>query len=184
MPDIFNEKQLEDSLRQEFEQTIKSRVQRYLSVKPHGIIPNAKFAVASSECSLLFRDGHFYGCIALSQAVAEALVKYLCEKNRWVPANNYEENVHALHKRGFISEQLRDRLLQIWQERDTYHHLNNSIATEIDKLEQIAQEKAKLIALIEAEVFSFTADRDGRLIPRNPKYWDGNKGEVYLRLDR
>ena len=81
MVDIINEKQLEDDLRQEFEQTIKDRIRRYLSVKPHGIIPNAKFAVASSECSLLFRDGHFYGCIALSQAVAEALVKYICEKN-------------------------------------------------------------------------------------------------------
>ena len=86
MSDIFNEKQLEDSLRQEFEQTIKSRIQRYLSVKPYGIIPNTKFAVASSECSLLFRDGHFYGCIALSQAVSEALVKYICEKNGWSPA--------------------------------------------------------------------------------------------------
>ena len=156
MSDIINEKQLEDSLRQEFEQTIKVRIRRYSAVKPHGIIPNAKFAVVFSECSLLFRDGHFYGCIALSQAVAEALVKYICERNGWSQANNYEENVHTLNKRGFISEQLSDRLLQIWQRRDTYHHLNNSIATEIGKLEQIAQEKAKLIALIEEEVFSFT----------------------------
>lgn len=181
--DIVNEKLLEDSLRQEFEQTIKARIQRYSAVKPHGIIPNAKFAVASSECSLLFRDGHYYGCIALSQAVSEALVKYLCEKNGWSPANTYEENVHALHKRGFTSEQLRDRLLQIWEGRDTYHHLNNSIATGIDKLEQIAQEKAKLIALIEEEVLSFTVGQDGSLIPQYPKYWEGNDGEVYLRLD-
>jgi len=182
MSDIVNEKRLEDTIRQEFEQTIKARIQRYFSVKPHGIIPNARFAVASSECSLLFRDGHFYGCIALSQAVAEALVKHLCDKNGWSPANTYEENVNTLHKRGFISEQLRDRLLQIWQGRDTYHHLNNSIATEIGKLEQIAQEKAKLIALIEEEVFSFTVDR-GKLVPKNPKYWEGANSEVYLRLE-
>jgi len=183
MPDIFDEKQSEDSLRQEFEQTIKSRVQRYLSVKPHGIIPNTKFAVASSECSLLFRDGHFYGCIALSQAVSEALVKYICEKNSWSPANSYEENVHTLQKRGFISEQLHERFLEIWKDRDSYHHLNDSVTTEIAKLEQIAQEKAKLITLIEEEVFGFTVDH-GKLIPDNPKYWEGNKGEVYLRLDR
>lgn len=182
--DIVNEKLLEDSLRQEFDQTIKTRIQRYSAVKPHGIIPNAKFAVASSECSLLFRDGHFYGCIALSQAVAEAVVKYVCEKNGWSPANTYEENVHTLHKRGFISEQLHARLLNIWQGRDTYHHLNNSIATEIGKLEQIAQEKAKLIALIEEEVFSFTVGPDGSLIPKHPKYWEGHDGKVYLRLDR
>lgn len=184
MSDIINEKISEDNLRQEFEQTLKSRIKRYASVKPHGIIPNAKFAVASSECSLLFRDGHFYGCIALSQAVAEALVKYICEKNGWSPAKDYEENVRTLHKRGFISDQLRDGLLQIWQGRDTYHHLNNSIATEIDKLEQIAQEKAKLIALIEEEVFSFSLDGEGRLIPKNLKYWEGLDGQVYLRLER
>lgn len=184
MSDIINEKISEDNLRQEFEQTLKSRVKRYISVTPHGIIPNAKFAVASSECSLLFRDGHFYGCIALSQAVAEALVKYICEKNGWSPANNYEENVYTLYKRGFISEELRHRLLQIWQGRDTYHHLNNSIATEIERLEQIAQEKAKLIALIEAEVFSFSLDPEGRLLPKNPKYWEGLDGNVYLRLER
>jgi len=113
MCNLFNEKQLEHSLRQEFEQNLKSCIERYSSVKPHGIIPNTKFAVASSECSLLFRDGHFYGCIALSQAVAEALAKYLCEKNGWSPANSYEENVDKLHKRGFISDLLRDRLFQI-----------------------------------------------------------------------
>ena len=61
----------EDGIKQEFEQTLSSRVDRYLKIKPHGIIPLTEFAPVSAECALLFRDGHFYGSIALAQAVAE-----------------------------------------------------------------------------------------------------------------
>tara|TARA_B100000315_G_C14401590_1_gene506723 strand:+ start:364 stop:645 length:282 start_codon:yes stop_codon:yes gene_type:complete len=68
-----------DSMKQEFEHTLPERVERYLQIKPHGIIPNAPFAAPSSECSLLFRVGHFYACIALAQAVAEAIVRYMCD---------------------------------------------------------------------------------------------------------
>ena len=71
----------EDGIKQEFEQTLSSRVERYLKVKPHGIVPLTEFAPVSAECTLLFRDGHFYGSIALSQAVAEAIAKFLCQKN-------------------------------------------------------------------------------------------------------
>ena len=79
---LIQQKQTEDSMKQEFDQTLSERAIRYLEVKPYGIIPNTKFAAASSECSLLFRDDHFYGCIALVQAVAEALVRFLCQKNK------------------------------------------------------------------------------------------------------
>jgi hypothetical protein len=63
----------EDGIKQEFEHTLSSRVERYLKVKPHGIVPLTEFAPVSGECTLRFRDGHFYGSIALSQAVAEEM---------------------------------------------------------------------------------------------------------------
>ena len=69
--ELFQRAQTANSIKQEFEQTLSERVERYLQVKPHEIIPDAPFAVPSAECSLLFRDGHFYACIALVQAVAE-----------------------------------------------------------------------------------------------------------------
>jgi hypothetical protein len=34
----------EDGIKQEFEQTLSSRVERYLKVKPHEIIPLTEFA--------------------------------------------------------------------------------------------------------------------------------------------
>lgn len=180
---LIQQKQTEESIKQEFEQTLPERVARYLQVKPHGIIPNTKFAAASSECSLLFRDGHYYGCISLSQAVAEALVKYVCEKNGWSPEKNYENNVNKLHTRGFISKELKEKLLRIWQKRDEYHHLNWTVATDREKLKNIAEEKAKLIVGIEREIFDFTLSTDGKIIPKKPQYWEGCDSQVFLRLD-
>ena len=86
----------QDGIRQEFDQTLSARVERYLKVRPHGIIPLTEFAPVSAECALLFRDGHFYGSIALSQAVAEAIVKFLCQKNGWKPKKSFEKNIAKL----------------------------------------------------------------------------------------
>jgi hypothetical protein len=80
-----------DGMKQEFEQTLSSRVERYLKVKPHAIAPLTEFAPVSAECTLLFRDGHFYGSIALSQSVAEGIVNFLCQKivdGKLVPENS------------------------------------------------------------------------------------------------
>jgi len=77
---IIQKKLIEDTIKQEIEQTVTYRAERYLKVKPHGIVPLTHFAPASAECTLLFRDGHFFGCIALTQAVAEAITHFLCQK--------------------------------------------------------------------------------------------------------
>jgi hypothetical protein len=82
--------QIQDSIKQEMEQTLSVRTERYFKVKPHDIIPYTPFAPASAECPLLFRDGHFYSCIALVQAVAEAIARFMCEKNSWKPSKLFE----------------------------------------------------------------------------------------------
>ena len=74
--ELFQRAFTTDSIKQEFEHTLQERVERYLQVKPHEIIANTPFAVPSAECRFLFRDGHFYACIALVQAVTEAIVQY------------------------------------------------------------------------------------------------------------
>ena len=85
-----------DAIKQEFEQTLCSRVERYLKVKPHGIVPHTEFSPVSAECTCLFRDGHFYGSIVLSQALAEAIAKFLCQKNGWKPKRSFEKNIATL----------------------------------------------------------------------------------------
>ena len=181
---LIERRQIEDSMRQEFEGTLSERVTRYLQVKPHPIIPNAPFATASAECSLLFRDGHFYACIALTQAVVEAIVRYLCERNHWRPDKDLEQNVGKLRKRKFISNELKESFLTIWGNRDDYHHLNPNVETDRQKLQQLAREKARLLAAIESEIFDFTVV-NGKLVPKHREYWDisGKEANVFLRLE-
>ncbi|MBA7640183.1 hypothetical protein ES703_47848 [subsurface metagenome] len=173
-----------NSIRQEFEQTLPERVERYLQVKPHIIIPNAPFAIPSSECSFLYRDGHFYACIALVQAVAEAIVRYICDLDFGRHGKVFEKNVEKLYERKFISDKLRESLLKIWEKRDDYHHLNSNVKSDRQSLEKLAKEKACLLVEVESEIFKFSFGNDGSIIPKYPKYWkiSGNQMEVFLRL--
>ena len=181
---LFEQKQVEYSLRQEFDATLVDRVDRYMQVKPHEIVPYTHFSTISAECSFLFRDGYYYECIALTQAVAEALVRFLCKKNSFRPAKIIENNIEKLSVRNFISDEVKDSLLTIWQERDDYHHLNPSIESDRQTLEELAKEKTRLLVEVEKKVFRFTSV-DGKINPENPKYWDisGNQAQVFLRLE-
>ncbi len=175
----------EDRIKQEFEQTLSFRVQRYLKVKPHGIVPHTEFAPASAECTLLFRDGHFYGCIALSQGVTEAIARFLCHKNGWRPENTFEKNVTKLHIRKFISEEMKHKFLRIWEKRDDYHHLNANIEIDREQMEKSAYQKVLLLKEIESEVFKFSVV-DGKLVPENKKYWvlqHNGTIPVFLKLE-
>ena len=99
----------------------------YLKVKPHDVIPATHFSAVSAEISFLFRDGHFYGSIALSQALAEALVRFMCECNSFKPGKDFEKNVEKLLKRSFITTELKNAFSEIWKKRNDYHHLNRQI---------------------------------------------------------
>ncbi len=161
---------VEDGMKQEFAQTLSSRVERYLKVKQPVMVPYTEFAPASAECALLFRDGHYYGCISLSQAVAEALARFLCLRNGWKPKKSFEENVDRLQVRRFISEEIKDKFLKIWQNRDDYHHLNPNIERDREKLETLAYEKVVLLKEIESELFQVSLAH-GAIDPKNTKYW-------------
>ena len=180
--ELIQQKQVEDYIKQEFEQTLPNRVARYLQVKPPLAVPYTHFSVASSECSLLFRDGHFYGCISLTQSVAEALVKFLCQRNSWRPAENFEENVEKLFVRKFISDKLKKSFLRIWERRDDYHHLNRNVETDRQVLEKLAREKASLLVEVQSEIFRFTV-AEGKIIPEQPKYWKTRVNKISHRLD-
>lgn len=79
---IIKRKQLEDELKQSFNTTLDERVSRYQELDFIKITPNAHFASVSTECILLYRDGYFLACIALCQAIAEAIVRLVCKSSR------------------------------------------------------------------------------------------------------
>jgi hypothetical protein len=124
--------------------------------------------------------------IALCQAVAEAIVRLMCERSKFNSiSQDYEVNIENLHKRA-IEPDCNALFKEIWQDRNNYHHLNPTIPTERNKLRDIA--KTKIIALhkIESEVFKFSFTNDGAISPRYPKYWDFDKDgmlNVYLRFE-
>ena len=178
--------QIEQSLKQQFEGTLPHRVNRYLQVKPYPIIANTHFAAVSAQCFQLFHDGYFYGCIALTQAVAEALVKFLCQRKRFKPEKKFEANVGKLAERKFISQQTKGSFLKIWEHRDDYHHLNPDIENDhrLYNLEELAKEKLLLLSEIESDVFQ-SKIVNGELLVKNPEYWDiTEKGaNVFLRFE-
>jgi hypothetical protein len=174
-----------ESLEQEYESTLSMRVERYLQVKPYEIIPNTPFAAPSSECSLLFRDGHFYACISLVQAVTEAIVRYICDINFNSHDKVFEQNIIKLNNRNFINDKLKDAFIKVWEKRDDYHHLNSVIESDRKSLEILAKDKICLLNAIEKEIFQFTFSNEGKITPKYPKYWNikDNKMEVFLRLE-
>ena len=178
------QKWVQDNLRTEFDATLEDRVSRYLEVKPHEIVPNKHFAPVSSECALLFRDGHYYSCIALTQAVAEALVRFICETKSGRAANDFTINVRKLSKRGHIPNELESALLRIWEKRHDFHHLNSSIESDRSHLMAMARERVRLLQTVEKRIFAFDVS-EGKMIPKHPEYWDqsGDTLEVYLRFE-
>jgi len=183
--ELFQRIQVEDSLRQELAGDLSDRVNRYLQVKPYWIIANTHFAAASAQCALLFRDGYFYACIALTQAVAEALVRFLCERSSCGSTKDFNKNVEKLWTRKFIGDKEKECLIRIWKNRNDYHHLNDTVETDRRKLEDMSREKVCSLNDVESEVFSVTIATDGSVILKNPKYWDvrSNQVQAFLRLE-
>lgn len=181
---LVEKAQIKDTLQQEFQLTLDQRVNRYFEVRPHGIIPSTHFAAVSAESHLLFRDGYYYGTISLVQAVSEALIKFLCQRNGWKPNRDYKNNIKKLKTRGNVTDELVTLFTQIWQRRDDYHHLNPQIEQDRQKLESLAKEKLTFLKRVEEQVFAYTV-KEGKLVPKYPKYWDQtqNTASVYLRFD-
>jgi len=181
----IDREQLEESLKQDILATLDERISRYQELDFIKITPNAHFASVSAECILLYRDGYFLACIALCQAVAEAIVRLMCKRSKFTSiSDDYKENVRRLHNRE-IKPDCNQLFKGIWVGRDDYHHLNPGIPTERNKLQEIARSKIVTLHKIEAIVFEF-AIKAGAILPKYPKYWDISKDgriNMFLRFE-
>lgn len=175
--------QLADSLEQDFIGTLNERISRYQELDFPQLTPNHHFASVSAQCILLYRDGYFFACIALSQAVAEAIARLMCEKSGFSPSTNFKTNVGKLYK-GNIEPDCKGLFDEIWKDRNDYHHLNLGILIERSKLQEIAKSKIIILHEIESKVFDFSWTKDGSPLPRYPKYWETTEGlpNMYLRF--
>lgn len=178
-------RELQDTLQGEVTATLDERIARYEELDFIKITPNTHFAGVSVECINLYRDGYFLACVALCQAVAEAIVRLICTRNNFTSiSQEYEVNIEKLRKRK-IPPDCNELYKEIWKDRNCYHHLNPNIPSGKSKLQEVAKSKVCTLHTIESRVFEFKLV-GGAVLPKYPKYWDFNKDgmlEVYLRLE-
>ena len=174
--------QLRDELRQTDEQTRDARVERYLEINHQGIIGAHHFAAASSECINIYRDGHFIATVMATQAVNEAILKFLKERNG-LCCFKHEDLMKTLRQKDIITQNCAAASEQIWGSfRNDVHHLNPKVST--IPFPVLAKTNLQSLAVVEGEIFGVDVI-DGRLHPKQSRYWDiQNDGTVpvYLRL--
>lgn len=162
----------EEFLRQRFEHSLQERVRRRQSAPVHAAIPAEWFAAATRECRDLYVDGHFYGAICLTQAVAEGISKFLTIRNGHRDSGHQNSRNTMLKKRGVISLEAYRAFKAIeGGDRNDYHHLNANIETDLEKLEERAGECVRALFEIQIEVFAFSVGEGGTMVVVNPHYW-------------
>jgi hypothetical protein len=185
-PDPLTERRrIEDSLKNEFLRTLSDRADRFLQVRGTVLVPYGPFAAPSVECAEQFRDGHYFGCIALTQAVLEAVIRHVWQvkfKKKPNQEGSFDKNLEALHTKKFISDDWKAKLDQVWADRHSFHHLRPSVESDQQKLEATARNTLKLLNDLEQEFFGFTL-REGMVVPEHPEYWSIKEGEslVFMR---
>jgi len=172
---------IENHLRRKFESGLKERVRRTIELKYQKVIGGHYFAAASSQCLELYRDGYMLGCIMCSQALLEAILKFVAQRNRMEYKKEVEVLIADLESKKVLNEKALGAAKLAWRHRNDFHHLNPGISA-IDQ-EAKAKECVEATCALEEEIFcaSFV---DGALRPKNLIYWDvgaDNTVPVFLR---
>ena len=172
---------IENHLRRKFEADFQARVRRTQELSYLRVIGGHYFAAASSQCLELYRDGYMLGCIMCSQALLEAVLKFVAQRNRMEYKNGVKDLIRDLEAQKILNDKALNAAKLAWRHRNDFHHLNPGVSV-ID-LETKAKECVEATCTLEEEIFgaSFVA---GTLIPRNPIYWDIHSDgtvPVYLR---
>ena len=176
---LAERRQLEESIKNEVLRTLSDRADRFLQVRGTVLVPDGPFAAPSVECAEQFRDGHYFGCITLTQAVLEAVIRHVWQvklKKKPNQEGSFDKNLEALHKKKFISDEWKTKLEQMWAERHSFHHLRPAVEADHQKLEATARNTLKLLNELEREFFGFKL-QDGIVVPDHSEYWSVKDGE-------
>lgn len=172
---------IESHLRRRFEADLEARVRRTQELTYQRVIGGHYFAAASTQCLELYRDGYMLGCIMCSQALLEAVLKFVAQRNQMNYKKEVEDLIADLEAKGILNSKALDATKLAWRHRNDFHHLNPGVSA-ID-LEAKAKECVEATCVLEEEIFgaSFVA---GALRPKNPIYWDissDGTAPVFLR---
>jgi hypothetical protein len=187
-PDPLAERRrIEDLIKNEVLRTLSDRANRFLQVRGNVLIPDGPFAAPSVECAEQFRDGHYFGCIALTQAVLEAVIRHIWQvklKKKQTQEGSFDKNLEALHKKKIISDEWKSKLDEMWADRHSFHHLRPSVEADHLKLEETARNRLNLLNDLEQTFFGFKM-QEGVVVPDHPEYWSVKDGEsmAFMRGD-
>ncbi len=147
---------MEESIKREVLQTLPDRASRFVQVRKPSYVPEGPFAAPSVECAELFRNGHYFGCIALTQLVLGALIQHVWQREFKKKPNeegSFCKNVEALHKKKLISDDWKTQLDQLPADRQSFHQLHPSVKSEQQKLEDTARNTLRLLNGLEGKFF-------------------------------
>ena len=155
------------------EHTREARVDRYLEVNSRRVTSPQYFERASTECIVLYSDGHYIATVMMTQAVNEGILKFVAERNSIDYENmNREDLLTTLLSEGIFSQNCFEASKQIRRSfRNDVHHMNPPVAD--IWFTDLAKKNIQNLAVIEHEIWA-TSFKDEELIPIHPKYWDIN----------
>jgi hypothetical protein len=114
------------------------------------------FAAPSAECAEQFQDGRYFSCIALTQALLEAVIRHVWQIKLEKKPNHqgrFDANLEVLHKKKFIADDWKIKLDQMWADRYSFHYLRPSVECDQRKLVEKARNLLKLLDDLEREFF-------------------------------
>lgn len=117
---------------------------------------DSPFAAPSIECVKQFRDGQYYGCIALSQNILEAMIRHIWQAKLNKKPNqegSFIKNIEALNKAKHITDGWKATLSHQWAERNSYYHLRPTTENEQLKLVEAARNRLNMLKEIQKEFF-------------------------------
>lgn len=160
-------------MRARFEASLPERMRRASAVQLQQFIPAHWFAAAASEVAGMYIAGFFYGAISLAQAYVEALSKYLAKHHHVRICKDPGELCQRLLNKDIISAGALQAALAILHDRNNFHHLNNEVEQDFQKLAVRAEHCINHIHVIESEVFafSFADESPGTVVLETPDYW-------------
>jgi hypothetical protein len=162
--------QIEASIRHDVQPTLAERAARVRQVRGMVRVPDGPFAAPAAECAAQFRDGCYFSCIALTQAVLEAAVRHMWQVTHTKKPHqggSFAHNLDALHKRQIISDAWKTKLAQVWADRHTFLSLRPSEESDRQQLADTAHYTLQLLNELAQAFFGFVM-RDGIVVPNRP----------------
>lgn len=114
----------------------------------HEIVVDHPFAAPLAECDQLLREGHHFGCIALSYDLLEAVVLRVWQaefKTGTGIAGDFQRNVDALHAKKVISDDWKTTLDRMWALRHSCYLLRPEIEADQQQLAELARDGLRVL---------------------------------------